>query len=143
MSHFAFTPLPPPRTESRKPATVAAMAGTWRGETLDESGRREAFTLLRDGSVDSAVTGRFLFYATHEIAPTGVRLLEASGNMFAALIGPYFDPACDTDVVTVFEGVRHEDRIEGSFYTRATQWREPVRAGRFLARRVDQSHRAA
>lgn len=77
-TNFAFTPLPPSRTDSRKPAAVAALSGTWRGELIDENGNHEAFTLLRDASVDAAVVGRFLFFATRDVAPTGVKLLEAS-----------------------------------------------------------------
>jgi hypothetical protein len=142
-THFAFTPLPPTHTDARKPAAVAALAGTWRGELIDETGIREIFTLLRDGSHDSAVAGRFLFFATHDIPPTGVRLLEASATAFVALIGPYFDPHTDADVVTVLEGVRRNEDIEGSFYTKAQNWRNTLRSGHFIAKRMDATHRAA
>ena len=36
------------------------------------------FTLIRDASVDASVVGRFLFFTTKDIPPTGVKLLEAS-----------------------------------------------------------------
>jgi hypothetical protein len=142
-TNFAFTPLPPPRSDARRPAVVAALSGTWRGEMIDEKGQRESFTLLRDGSIDAAVVGRFLFFATRDVAPTGVKLLEASEATFAALIGPYFDPRENAEVMTVFEGIRRDNVIEGTFYTRVQTWRDTVRQGRFLAKRADTSHRAA
>jgi hypothetical protein len=142
-TNFAFTPLPPSRTDSRRPTAVAALSGTWRGEMIDEHGHHEAFTLLRDASVDAAVVGRFLFFATRDVAPTGVKLLEASEATFAALIGPYFDPRENAEVMTVFEGIRRDAVIEGTFYTRVQTWRDTVRQGRFVAKRTDNAHRAA
>ena len=141
---FAFTPLPAPRSEStRRPEVVAGLSGMWRGRFQHEDGTSEAFTLLRDGSVDSAVTGRFLFFAKTDVAPTGVRLLEAGQRSFVALIGPYFDPHENADVVTVLEGTRDGSSIEGRFYTRVPDWREAVREGAFTAVRSDTTHRAA
>ena len=141
---FAFTPLPVSRSESpRRPEVVSGLAGTWRGRFSDEDGSTEKFTLLRDGSVDSAVTGRFLFFSKTDVAPTGVRLLEAAQRSFVALIGPYFDPRQEADVVTVLEGTRNGDSIEGHFYTRVPDWKETVREGTFTAVRADTTHRAA
>ncbi len=92
-TRFAFTPIPPARDESKRhPAAVDALAGSWRGRFIDDENATESFTLLRDGSVDAAVAGRFLFFATPRMAPTGVKLLEANDRAFVALIGPYFDP---------------------------------------------------
>jgi hypothetical protein len=141
---FAFTPIPPARNETtRHPAAVDALAGTWRGRFIDDQNATETFTLLRDGSVDAAVAGRFLFFATPRIAPTGVKLLEANDRAFVALIGPYFDPKENADVVTVLEGVRQDATVEGTFYTRLHSWRETIRTGRFVATRADTAHRAA
>jgi hypothetical protein len=140
---FAFTPLPPSRADARNPSAVAALAGTWRGELTDDQGSREAFTLLRDGSSDAAVAGRFLFYVSRDIAPTGVRLLEASNASFVALVGPYFDHRENGDVITVFEGVRSGANIEGTFYSRILGQRDTIRAGRFIATRLDTVNRAA
>ena len=141
--NFAFTPLPATRQELRKPAAISGLAGTWRGETVDEQGNTEVFTLLRDGSSDAMVAGRFLFFATRHIAPTGVRLLEASARSFVALVGPYYDPQLNAELMTVFEGVRRGDTVEGWFYSRMKGWREPVRSGRFKACRADTADRAA
>jgi hypothetical protein len=141
---FAFTPLPPSRENGLPgPAVVDALAGNWRGRFSDESGGTESFTLLRDGSVDAAVVGRFLFFAAPGIAPTGVRLLEANDRAFVALIGPYFHPREKAEVMTVLEGVRDGAVIEGVFYTRLHSWRETVRNGRFIATRADHATRAA
>lgn len=141
---FAFTPLPPSRNDlARRPDSVAALAGTWRGQLFDASGDSQPFTMLRDSSPDSAVSGRFLFFATTGVAPTGVRLLEAAGRTFVALIGPYYDPREDADVVTVFEGTRDESSISGSFYTRSASWHDVLRSGTFLASRTAAEPRAA
>ena len=136
---FAFTPLPP----SRSAAPLSALLGNWRGELVDESESREPFTFLRDASSDASVAGRFLFFATRQVAPTGVKLLEASSQAFVALVGPYFCPRENTDVLTVFEGVRRGERLEGTFYTRVLNWRDAVRSGRFVATRAEIGTRAA
>ena len=141
---FAFTPIPPSRNETgQRPAAIDALAGTWRGRFTDAHGNVDTFTLLRDGSVDASVVGRFLFFASPSVSPTGVKLLEANGRVFVALIGPYFDPRENADVVTVLEGVRNAAGIEGTFYTRLHSWREMVRTGHFTAARADATHRAA
>jgi hypothetical protein len=46
-------------------------------------------------------------------------------------------------VVLVFEGQRHGTTIEGSFHARLFGERETLRAGRFIAKRADSTHRAA
>jgi len=141
---FAFTPLPTSRADvSRRPESVAALSGTWRGQFVEENGATRPFMLLRDNSVDASVIGRFLFFSTTDVAPTGVRLLEASQRSFVALIGPYYDPRENADVVTVIEGTRDGNSMEGRYYTRIPSWKEPVRRGEFTAKRADMSHRAA
>jgi hypothetical protein len=140
---FAFTPLPPSRADAHKPSSLAAFAGTWRGELHDENGGCDSFTLLRDSSADAAVAGRFLFFVSHNIAPTGVKLLEASATSFVAMIGPYYDPRDDAEMVTVLEGVRRGNELTGQFHTRVRGWRETVRSGRFVAVRAESTGRAA
>jgi hypothetical protein len=140
---YAFTPIPPAREASQKPAAVAALFGSWRGRFIDESGNEQSFTLLRDTSLDASVAGRFLFFATRDVSPTGVKLLEASQQAFVALIGPYYDPTENTHVVTVLEGVRKGEVLEGTFHTCLHEWRKIVRRGQFTATRAEPSHRAA
>lgn len=131
---FAFTPLPESRLDARRQAPLGALSGNWRGEMiLDETGESVPFTLLRDQSSDAVVAGRFLFFATRDIAPTGMKLLEASNATFVALVGPYFCPRENAEVMTVFEGTRSGDQIEGTFYTRVQNWRHTLRSGRFAA----------
>jgi hypothetical protein len=147
-STFAFTPLPPSRLDARRQAPLGALAGNWRGEMiLDGTGESVPFTLLRDQSSDAAVTGRFLFFATKDVAPTGMKLLEASNATFVALVGPYYCPRENADVMTVFEGTRSGDHIEGTFYTRGQNWRNTLRSGRFTATKgalhADSGNRAA
>ena len=95
------------------------------------------FTLIRDASIDASVVGRFLFFMTKDVPPTGVKLLEASQSTFVALIGPYFDPRENGDVVTVFEGRRDDTRISGKFNTKLVRGYRQVRSGRFVAIRAE------
>ncbi|MGQ0539432.1 MAG: hypothetical protein ACT4R6_10825 [Gemmatimonadaceae bacterium] len=144
MSSYAFTPLPPAREPI--PATGPdALAGTWRGNFVDESGTVLPFTLLRDDSPDASPPGTFLFFTAAGVAPTGVRLLDANERAFAALIGPYYDPRENAEVLTVLEGLRTESRIDGSFYTKLPYWKGKgtVRRGQFAAVRADRANRAA
>lgn len=143
-NEFAFTPLPPPRLEARSQPPLGALLGNWRGEMLlDGSGERVPFTLLRDQSSDASVAGRFLFFATKDVPPTGMKLLEAANAIFVALVGPYYCPRENADVMTVFEGSRTGQRIQGTFYTRVQNWRNTLRSGQFSATRADSSTRAA
>ncbi len=140
---FAFTPLPVSRSDMHKPSALAGLSGTWRGEMIDEQGNTRAFTLLRDASSDAAVAGRFLFFVTRDVSPTGVKLLEAANASFVALIGPYYLPSEEADVITVLEGIRNGTDLEGTFHTRLPGWRDSIRSGRFHAARIDGAHKAA
>ncbi|MEW5916246.1 MAG: hypothetical protein AB1762_07570 [Gemmatimonadota bacterium] len=144
MQNFAFTPLPPARNEmDSHPAAIRALAGTWRGNFTDGSGVVRPFTLVRDSSPDAAVAGRFLFFVAADVQPTGVRLLDANERAFVALIGPYYDPRENTEVITVLEGLRTGSRIDGSYYTKLPNWKGTVRRGEFTAMRADRASRAA
>ena len=136
---YAFTPIPPSRASlARRPNIVRDLSGTWRGQMLaTDADVSTPFTLLRDTSADSAVIGRFLFFSTPQVAPTGVRLLEASYSTFVAMVGPYYDPSERADVVTVLEGRRNEGRLSGTFTTRLVRGMRTVRTGRFVASRQD------
>jgi hypothetical protein len=142
MQNYAFTPLPPTRNDS-DPVAVRALAGTWRGNFLDEAGVVRPFTLVRDSSPDASVAGRFLFFVAADVQPTGVRLLDANERAFVALIGPYYDPRENADVLTVLEGLRTGSRIDGSYYTKLPNWKGTVRRGEFTAMRADRASRAA
>jgi len=134
---FAFTPIPPARGNFRPPI-MSALAGLWRGHMLGAGEDVSVpFTLIRDASVDASVVGRFLFFMTKDIPPTGVKLLEASQSTFVAMIGPYFDPRENGDVVTVFEGRRVDAKISGKFNTRLVRGYRPLRQGKFVAVRED------
>ena len=134
---FAFTPIPPARGNFRPPI-MSALSGVWRGQLMaaDEN-VSVPFTLIRDASVDASVVGRFLFFMTKDVPPTGVKLLEASQSTFVALVGPYFDPHENGEVVTVFEGRRVDNKISGKFNTRLVRGYRQVRSGKFVAVRTE------
>ena len=134
---FAFTPIPPARGNFRPPI-MSALSGIWRGHLMGaDEDVSVPFTLIRDASVDASVVGRFLFFMTKDVPPTGVKLLEASQSTFVAMVGPYFDPRENADVVTVFEGRRVDSKISGKFNTKLVRGYRQVRAGRFVALRVE------
>ena len=136
-SSFAFTPIPPSR-DSFRPPIMSALSGLWRGHLMAaDDDVSVPFTLIRDASVDASVVGRFLFFSTKDVPPTGVKLLEASQSTFVAMIGPYFDPRENSDVVTVFEGRREAGKISGKFNTRLVRGYRQVRAGKFVAVRAE------
>lgn len=139
---FAFTPLPTSASDARD-SLAASIHGTWRGQFIDHAGNTQAFSLLRERSVDAAVVGRFLFFTTYGVAPTGVKLLEASGNSFVALAGPYYDPTIDSETILVLEGARTDASIEGTFYQRIVGQRDNIREGRFVATASEPANRAA
>jgi len=134
---FAFTPIPPARGNFRPPI-MSALSGLWRGHLMAaDDDVSIPFTLIRDASVDASVVGRFLFFTTKDVPPTGVKLLEASQSTFVAMVGPYFDPRENAEVVTVFEGRRVESKIAGKFNTKLVRGYQHVRAGRFVAVRAE------
>jgi hypothetical protein len=117
---------------------MAALSGMWRGQLMaTDDDVSVPFTLIRDASVDASVVGRFLFFITKDVPATGVKLLEASQSTFVALVGPYFDPRENADVVTVFEGRRVDNKISGKFNTRLVRGYRQVRAGKFVAVRAE------
>ena len=136
-SSFAFTPVPPARGAFRPPI-MSALAGIWRGHLMATDGDVSTpFTLIRDASVDASVVGRFLFFMTKDVPPTGVKLLEASYSTFVAMVGPYFDPQENAEVITVLEGRRVDNKISGKFNTKLVRGYRQVRAGRFVAVRAE------
>ena len=136
-SSFAFTPVPPARGALRPPI-MAALSGFWRGQLMASGDDVSTpFTLIRDASIDASVVGRFLFFMTKDVPPTGVKLLEASYSTFVAMVGPYFDPKENAEVVTVLEGRRVDNRIAGKFNTKLVRGYRQVRAGKFVAVRSE------
>ena len=132
---FAFTPIPPSRRQASRPQIVSELSGLWRGRMIADDDSVTPFTLIRDASIDAAVAGRFLFFTTRDVPPTGVKLLEAAQSTFVALVGPYFDPTENAEVVTVLEGRRVGAEVTGDFGTRLVRGWRRVRSGRFSATR--------
>lgn len=136
-----LTPFPTLRDETRNDV-VAALQGSWRGRLTDARGAAESFNLERE-AVDYHVPGQVFLFTTPTGIVAGMRLLEAGERAFVALIGPYFDPAEGTMLVTVLEGTYEPGRLTGAFHTRRYSWRDTLRSGHFTATRVEQISRAA
>ena len=138
---FDLTPHSTQRDETRNDV-VAALQGSWRGRLTDARGAAESFNLERE-AVDHFVPGQVFLFTTPTGIAAGMRLLEAGDRAFVALIGPYFDPAEGTMLVTVLEGTCEPGRLTGAFHTRRYSWRDTLRSGHFTATRVEQISRAA
>ena len=128
--------------QETRPDVMASLAGSWRGRLTDTHGAAESFNLERE-SIDHYVPGQIFLFTTPMGIAAGMRLLEASEHAFVGLIGPYFDPAEGTMVVTVLEGTTEPGRLVGTFHTRRYNWRNTIRSGHFNATRVEQISRAA
>lgn len=124
------------------PDVVSALAGSWRGRLTDAHGASDSFNLERE-AIDHFVPGQVFLFTTPTGIAAGMRLLEAGERAFVGLIGPYFDPAEGTMVVTVLEGTAEPGRLVGTFHTRRYNWRTTLRSGHFTATRVGQISRAA
>jgi hypothetical protein len=123
MMNVAATP--PIRPDSD---VAAALEGTWYG-TVDASDSVGAFSLTQLGSIDGTVVGRLAFSGS-VIAPAEVKLVEATDSSYVALVGPYFDPALDADVIARIEGRVDGDKLQGTFYT------QPIAGGRVTKGKV-------
>ena len=128
--------------QETRPDVMASLAGSWRGRLTDTHGAAESFNLERE-SIDHYVPGQIFLFTTPMGIAAGMRLLEASEHAFVGLIGPYFDPAEGTMVVTVLEGTTEPGRLVGTFHTRRYNWRNTIRSGHFNETRVEQISRAA
>lgn len=107
------------------PQVMRSLSGLWQG-TLFRSGEegKTPFSLLQEGDrARSAVVGRLAFTGT-QVAPADVQLLEASATTYVALVGPYYDPTSNAEMVTVLEARRAGDRLYGTYRAR------PVTGGR-------------
>lgn len=136
------TKNPAERDETARQDVVAALHGSWRGCLTDDHGEAESFNLECEHR-DLQVPGQVCLFTTPTGIAAGVRLLEAGERAFVALIGPYFDPAEATMVVTVLEGTCEPGRLSGTFHTRRYSWRDTLRSGDFTATRAEQISRAA
>lgn len=136
------TKNPAERDETPRQDVVAALHGSWRGRLTDDHGEAESFNLECENR-DLQVPGQVCLFTTPTGIAAGVRLLEAGERAFVALIGPYFDPAEATMVVTVLEGTCEPGRLSGTFHTRRYSWRDTLRSGDFTATSAEQISRAA
>ena len=140
MNTIELTTIPAQQHQARN--VVDALSGSWRGRMTDDRGSAESFNLERE-AIDHFVPGQVFLFTTPTGIAAGMRLLEAGERAFVGLIGPYFDPAEGTMVVTVLEGTAEPGRLVGTFHTRRYNWRTTLRSGHFTATRVGQISRAA
>lgn len=118
------SPTLPPARIAPAPPVMARLAGVWNGTLYHaDAAGGTPFSLLQEDTVDGAVVGRLAFTGTR-MRVADVQLLEASATTYVALVGPYYDPAADAQMVTVLEGRTAGDRLYGTYRV------QPVTGGR-------------
>jgi len=99
------------------PGAVLALSGAWRGALYpSDSHTGLPFSIVLEATPDGLSVGRFAFTSTM-IPRAEAKLLEAGEGSFVLLIGPYYDPFLESDMLTRVEGRRAGDRIFGEMFT--------------------------
>ena len=107
------------------PQVMANLSGLWQGTLFRAGDEAETpFSLHQERErTEGAVVGQLAFSGS-EAAPANVQLLEASATTYVALVGPYYDPTSNAEMVTVLEARTTGDRLYGTYSVR------PVTGGR-------------
>ena len=74
------------------------------------------FSIVLEATPEGLSVGRFAFTSTM-IPRAEAKLQEAGEGSFVLLIGPYYDPFPESDMLTRVEGRRAGERIFGELYT--------------------------
>jgi hypothetical protein len=115
------------------PQAIEGLSGVWSG-TLFLGGNEEGtpFSLRQgDEQCEGPVVGRLAFTGT-KVPPADVQLLEASATTYVALVGPYYDPASNAQMLTLLEARKAGDRLYGTYRVRPVAGGR-TREGRFVA----------
>ena len=116
------------------PSAVLALTGAWRGALYpSDSHTGLPFSIVLEATPEGLSAGRFAFTSTM-IPRAEAKLLEAGDASFVLLIGPYYDPYIESDMLTRVEGRRAGDRIFGELYTSKVSG-ERTAFARFMASR--------
>ena len=127
---------PPPIAVTGTPSSVARIAGRWVGDYRLADASRHGVVLFDLKPGEDFATGSVIMQPAsltnvNSLAPRGdlphpqgseltVRFVEVANGMVRGELEPYVEPECACRVVTVFEGRRRGDRIEGTFIIRNT-----------------------
>ena len=122
------------RVTAPAPGAVLALSGAWRGALYpSDSHTGLPFSIVLEATPEGLSVGRFAFTSTM-IPRAEAKLLEAGDASFVLLIGPYYDPYIESDMLTRVEGRRAGDRIFGELYTSKVTG-ERTAFARFMASR--------
>ena len=117
---------------------LAALAGSWSGRYWSDRGQGkghgtivfhlEAGADTARGEVEMTLAPALHLYgeaaeeqelARRPCTTIDIAVVRLESGMIRGTLAPYWSPACDCRVVTVFEGARAGERITGTFVTRA------------------------
>lgn len=115
------------------PQVVANLSGLWKGTLFGAGDDAETpFSLHQERErAEGAVVGQLAFTGS-QAAPANVQLLEASATTYVALVGPYYDPKSNAEMVTVLEARTTGDRLYGTYSVRPLSGGRAAQ-GRFVA----------
>jgi len=122
------------------PQVMSNLSGLWKGTLISAADDAETpFSLHQEKEqTEGAVIGRLAF-AGPQPASADVQLLEASATTYVALVGPYYDPASNAEMVTVLEARTNGDRLYGTYSVRPSIGGRRTAQGRFVATRSSSS----
>ncbi|HUF35411.1 MAG TPA: hypothetical protein VMN37_05640 [Gemmatimonadales bacterium] len=132
---------------------LAALAGTWSGSYHADGGSGHetiVFDLVAGadtarGQVEMTFAPALALYGEgaekHELArrpctAIDIAVVRVEGRTVRGTLAPYWNPACDCRMVSVFEGELAGDAMAGTFSTRHESGGAPLSTGRW---RVDRS----
>jgi hypothetical protein len=132
---------------------LAALAGSWTGRYWSDRGQGKGHGTIvfhlepgadtARGQVEMTFAPALHLYgesgdeqelARRPCTAIDIAVVRLESGTIRGTLAPYWSPACDCRVVTVFEGTRDDERITGTFVTRGEAGGAVLATGRW---RVD------
>ena len=116
------------------PAAASAVAGMWSGMVYEsEADPGTPFTLVQVRQNDGTLGGQLAF--TGSSSPlVDLKVLEASGDHYVAIVGPFTNSRDSVQIVARLEGQLVGHTMTGTIYSRSMNGGKPYK-GRFKAER--------
>ena len=117
------------------PAAASAVVGMWSGTVFEsDADPGTPFTLVQVQHADGTVSGQLVFDGS-DIPLADVTVVQATGDRYSALVGPYRTTRDDRPVVARLDGQITGRTLNGTMYARPVSGGKAYK-GRFTAERV-------
>jgi hypothetical protein len=118
-----------------EPDAAAAVIGMWSGLVYEsEADPGTPFMLVQVRQSDGTVGGQLAFTGS-SIPIADLKVLEASGTHYVALVGPFTNARDSVQIVARLEGQLVGRTLSGTIYSRSINGGKPYK-GRFTAERA-------